>query len=293
MLCSSSPSPCQHKALIAVFSLPPPHLGIFLGTKKDYQSLAPRWQGQGWEWGQSAFEKQSRLGDQLGEEGAEPEGGKGDEDKTSGWLGLTSCPLGDSPDDPSAAILSSFIGYSFKARLQRQAGEEHGWEGVPGRTTQNLHGSVPSFPDCFPHPAANSNYIFTHRSLHPRHHSQPLPHVGGGYCYSHVTDKETETRVVRSMAGKLEESNPLQDQRGALTSHPQPVKWCSKADLAVPIFQMGHLEAQRGRRVTENKQRSWSPKEKQMRVVPHHPEPRSRLPLQRRASVGGGSGKEV
>lgn len=158
---------------------PPPNLGIFLGTKKDYQSLAPRWQGQGWEWGQSAFEKQSRLGDQLGEEGEEPEGGKGDEDKTSGWLGLTSCPLGDSPDDPSAAILSSFIGYSFKARLQRQAGEEHGWEGVPGRTTQNLHGSVPSFPDCFPNPAANSNYIFTHRSLHPRHHSQPLPHVGG------------------------------------------------------------------------------------------------------------------
>lgn len=116
----------------------------------------------------------------LGKKGKEPEGGKGDEDKTSGWLGLTSCPLCDSPDDPSAAILSSFIGYSFKAKLQRQAGEEHGWEGVPGRTTQNLLASVPSFPDCFPHPAANSNYIFTHSSLHPRHHSQPLPHVGGG-----------------------------------------------------------------------------------------------------------------
>ena len=56
------------------------------------------------------------------EEGEEPERGRGDEDKTSGWLGLTSCPLGDSPDDPSAAILSSFIGYSFKGRLRRQAG---------------------------------------------------------------------------------------------------------------------------------------------------------------------------
>lgn len=133
--------------------LAPPNLGIFLGTKKDYQSLAPRWQGQGWEWGQSAFEKQSRPGDQLGEEGEEPERGRGDEDKTSGWLGLTSCPLGDSPDDPSAAILSSFIGYSFKGRLQRQAGEDHGWEDVPGRTAQNLRRSVPSFPDCFPPPS--------------------------------------------------------------------------------------------------------------------------------------------
>ena len=39
--------------------------------------------------------------------------------------------------------------------------------------------------------------------------------VGGwGWHCSHFTNEETET-VVRSMAGKLEESNPLQDQRGA------------------------------------------------------------------------------
>lgn len=80
------------------------------------------------------------------------------------------------------------------------------------------------------------------------------------------------------------------------TSH--PASWtctgCSKAeDLAVHIFQMGHLEAQRGRGSTGNKQRSWSPKEKQMKVIPHHPEPCSRLPLRRKASVRGGSRKEV
>lgn len=86
--------------------------------------------------------------------------------------------------------------------------------------------------------------FFTHRSLHPRHHSQPLPHMGG-YCYSHFTDKETETRVVRSMAGKLEESESIARPAWSTWRHPQPVKWCSKADLAVPIFQMGHLEAQR------------------------------------------------
>lgn len=37
------PSPHQPEALIS------PGLGIFLAAKKDYQSLAPRWQGQGWE----------------------------------------------------------------------------------------------------------------------------------------------------------------------------------------------------------------------------------------------------
>ena len=78
------------------------------------------------------------------------------------------------------------------------------------------------------------------------------------------------------------------------TQLPEPVQGCSKADLAVPIFQMGHLEAQRGRGSTGNKQRNWSPKEKKMKVEEeYHPEPGSRLPLQRRASVGGGSGKEV
>lgn len=46
------------------------------------------------------------------------------------------------------------------------------------------------------------------------------------------------------------------------TQLPEPVQWCSKADLAVPIFQMGHLEAQRGRGSIGNKQRNWSPKEK-------------------------------
>lgn len=61
------------------------------------------------------------------------------------------------------------------------------------------------------------------------------PPRGGVLLFPFYKDKETETRVVRSMAGKLEESDPLQDQRGALTSHLQPVKWCSKADLAVPF----------------------------------------------------------
>ena len=76
-------------------------------------------------------------------------------------------------------MLRTFV-MSFKERLQREAGEEHGWEDVPRRTTQNLHGSVPWFPDCFPHPAANGNYMFTQSSLHPRHHSQPLPYMAGG-----------------------------------------------------------------------------------------------------------------